>query len=83
MASYGVELTGKEMAYFFFKKKKCPVCGEHMKREKKTESLGKGLSSVELGEFYYGERYEVTLFYRCKKCSRIYSIAELSGETTK
>jgi uncharacterized protein with PIN domain len=81
MASYGVELTGKEIIYFFFKKKRCPICGDKMKKEKKVESLGEGFDSIKLGEYYYGERHEVTLFYRCNKCEKLYSIGELSGET--
>lgn len=80
MASYGVELTGKVIIYFFFKKKSCPVCGKKMKREKKVENLGEGPDSIKLGEYYYGERHEVTIFYRCIKCDKLYSIGELSGE---
>jgi len=68
MSSYGIELTGKEIIYFFFKKKNCPMCGGKMKRHKKVESLGQGLDSVKLGQYYIGERHEVTLFYRCQKC---------------
>ena len=83
MSSYGIEFTGKEMLYFFFKKKKCPVCGEMMKRENKVESLGEGVDNAELGKYYSGERHEVTLFYRCQKCDKLYSIGELSGITRK
>ena len=81
MASYGIELSGKELVYFLFKKKKCPVCNERLKREKKVENLGESFDSVELGKFYYGERHEVTIFYKCAKCDKLYSIRELSGET--
>ena len=80
MASYGVELTGKEIIYFFFKKKSCPVCGKKMRREKKTESLGEGLDSVALGQYYIGERHEITLFYRCAYCNKLCPIGELVGE---
>lgn len=80
MASYGVELSGKEMIYFFFKKKICPACGEKMAREKKVVSLGEGLDSVKLGQSFVGERHEITLFYYCKKCDKLYPIGELAGE---
>lgn len=80
MASYGVELTGKEILYFFFKKKVCPKCGEKMRKEKQVESLGEGVDSVELGKFYIGERHEVTLSYRCVKCNKVYSIGELTKQ---
>lgn len=80
MASYGIELSGKELIYFFFKRKQCPICGSKLKRTKKVEKLGEGLDSVELGKFYYGERHEVTLYYTCEKCDKTYLIGELAGE---
>lgn len=80
MASYSVELTGKEITYFFFKKKSCPVCSKKMKRQKKVESLGEGLDSVKLGQYYIGERHEITLFYQCEDCNKLYTIGELAGE---
>lgn len=81
MASYEVELTGKEILYFFLKKKKCPICSEKMKREKDSKHVGEGLYSLKLGKYYHGDHYDVTIFYRCNKCEKIYSISELSGET--
>ncbi|HEX9061532.1 MAG TPA: hypothetical protein VF941_15235 [Clostridia bacterium] len=84
MASYDVKLTGKDIIYFFFKKKKCPICGEKMKREKKVKSLGKEFDGVKVGKsYYYGGHYEVTLLYKCSKCDKLFSIDELSGETKK
>ena len=77
MSTYSIELTGKEMVYFFFKKKKCPKCSEVMKRHKNIESLGEGIGSVGLDKHYYGENNKVTLIYRCEKCNKMYSISEL------
>lgn len=68
---------------FFFKKKICAACGEKMARQKKVESLGEGLDSVKLGQLFVGDRHEITLFYYCKKCDKLYSIGELSGEKNK
>ena len=79
MASYSIELTGKEIVCFLFKKKICPYCGRKIKREKKIESLGEGLDSVKLGQYYMGERHKVTLFYRCERCNKTYSIEELAS----
>ena len=77
MSTYSIELTGKEMLYFFFKRKKCPSCSGILKRQKNIESLGEGIGSVGLGKYYYGENNKVTLFYRCENCKKLYSISEL------
>lgn len=77
MSTYSLELTGKEMLYFFFKKKVCPICTGKLKRQKNVESLGEGIGSVGLGEYYYGDNNKVTLFYKCEKCNKLYSISEL------
>jgi predicted RNA-binding Zn-ribbon protein involved in translation (DUF1610 family) len=81
MASYNVELNGKEISYFLFAKKKCPVCGQKMRREKHIISLGEGFDSVELGKFYEGECNEVKLYYKCPSCNKVYPITELIKKT--
>lgn len=77
MASYNVELNGKEISYFLFAKKKCPICDRKMKRQKQVISLGEGFDSIEIGKFYEGERKEVRLYYKCQACNKLYSITEL------
>ncbi len=83
VSTYTIELSAKEMVYFFFKKKNCPICFEKMKRLKDAESLGEGIGSAGLGKYYYGERFKVTLYYKCNKCNRVYSIGELVEENKK
>lgn len=48
-----------------------------MKKQKYIESLGEGIGSAGLDKHYYGENNKVTLFYKCEKCNKLYSISEL------
>ncbi|MGE5473703.1 MAG: hypothetical protein ACM3UU_05730 [Ignavibacteriales bacterium] len=78
MASYGIELEFNELIYFLFKRKKCPMCKQKLKRIKSVEQIGEGLDSVKLGQFYYGKKYEVTILYQCDNCKTVCPIAELA-----
>lgn len=37
--SFRYDFTAKELAYFLFKKKTCPKCGEQMKKDKCCETI--------------------------------------------
>lgn len=76
MAYYGMDMSPEELHYFIFKKKKCPICGESMKRQKKIESLGKGFYIC--NHISYGNRYKITMIYKCIKCNKTYSLNELA-----
>lgn len=79
MGSYKTTMSLKEVLYFFFRKKKCPICGKTMRREKRMESLGKGHEfSATLGMGYYGDRYRVHIYYKCENCNKYFSLSELA-----
>lgn len=83
MAYYGMEMNPEELFYFIFKKKKCPICGERIKRQKKIENLGKGSYTI-CRDLSYGNRYEVTMVYKCINCNRTYTLNELvNNENSK
>lgn len=77
-SSYEIELSMRELKFLLFKKKRCPKCDRKMKRTKKSEIIGNGLYSMNLGEFFYGEQHMVKILYCCYNCKTIYSIEDLA-----
>lgn len=79
--SYGIELSGKEMLYLFFKKKICPDCKGILTREKKKVDLGVGISEwdgIDGQTYMYGQRYNVKYIFKCKKCGKEFPLEKLA-----
>ncbi|AQR93136.1 hypothetical protein [Clostridium saccharoperbutylacetonicum] len=68
-----------ELKYLFFKKKKCPMCGNKMEKIESEEY--KGIEQWMSGDGYKSDRevYEVKIFYYCRNCDKKYSLEELAS----
>ncbi|BFH25576.1 hypothetical protein PMJ1TS6_72100 [Paenibacillus melissococcoides] len=65
MTSFEIEFSAKELSYFLFREKRCPICEEMLER-------------VELGKGHVGAANKLGIYYRCVNCDQIYSLTDLS-----
>ncbi len=77
---YEVAFTPKELVYKFFKKKRCPICGEKLHNSNKQHFSGN--KSVNRAKFQMmpnnAKHYEVSLEYYCQHCNISFPISELA-----
>ena len=79
MASYEIEFSTKELVYFLFRRKKCPICKQKLERTKKTTPEENEVSSLELGKKYVGPSNKVELYYSCGECNKLFTLTDLSN----
>lgn len=76
---YEVSFTPKELIYKFFKKKRCPICGEKLYNSNKQSFSG--YKSVNRAKFQMmpnnAKHYDVSVEYYCPNCDISFPISEL------
>lgn len=65
MTSYEIEFSAKELSYFLFREKRCPICEETLQR-------------LELGKGYVESANKLDIYYRCSECNQLFSLTDLS-----
>lgn len=79
---FNYTFTPKELAYYLFRKKVCPLCGGKMEKSKTcTIKEGRELQP-EYGVKYYMDNEPVRdykIFYTCPSCRRTFSLSELAA----
>lgn len=80
---FNYTFTPKELTYYLFKKKKCPLCGGIMTKSKKC-TIKQGCElQPQHGLKNYMDNEDVRdykIFYTCTSCNRTFSLSELAGE---
>lgn len=78
--SFRYDFTAKELAYFLFKKKTCPKCGEQMKKDKCCETIDGSIYNTNSVPLYIQGRQVKHYFYRftCQECGAEFTLTELS-----
>lgn len=66
-----------ELIYYFFRKKKCPVCGSTLRKIKKEDKKGFQIWKTGAGEYEFGNLSIITISYHCPKCRYIKSLNEI------
>lgn len=85
MKSFRYEFTGKELYYFLFANKKCPKCGNKMKKEKGFELLDGSIFSTNSVPLYIQGR-EVKYYhylFNCSKCGTQFTLKNLANKNVK
>lgn len=78
---FNYSFTPKELAYYLFRKKKCPLCGSLMTKSKKyTIKRGCELQPQHGLKNYMDNEpvRDYKIFYTCPSCNRTFSLSELS-----
>ena len=78
--SFRYDFAAKELAYFLFKKKTCPKCGEQMKKDKCCETIDGSVYNTNSVPLYIQGRQVKHYFYRftCQECGAEFTLTELS-----
>lgn len=78
--AFRYDFTGKELAYFLFKKKICPKCKGKMTKSKGYETVeGSALNNKTEDFFVPSARVKHYLyFYTCQACGSEFTLSELS-----
>lgn len=79
--AFQYSFTIKELFYFLFKKKVCPICGREMEKQKKYESVeGSTLNSKSSAFFIQNAKVKKYIyFFYCPDCKSGFSLCELSN----
>lgn len=79
--SYSSEVSPREFKYLVFSKKRCPICGTRMRKEKKRKKMNAQEARAmrarysNVNEYY--DYYRVEFSFICDGCSRSYTLQEL------
>jgi len=82
MKSFRYEFAINELFYFLFGKKKCPKCGNKMKKSKVCEMVDGSKFNTNSVPLYIKAR-EVKYYqyvFNCAKCGTQYTLKELVGK---
>ena len=81
MKAFRYDFTIKELCYYLFAKKSCPVCGSKMKKIKGYEIVDGAIFNEALTPLYIKGSKEVKYYqylYECPKCNSQYKLKELA-----
>lgn len=74
------DFTGKELAYFLFKRKRCPKCGNVMTKKKCAETVdGAKFNTASVPLYIRGREIKYYYYsFTCEKCGAEYMLADLA-----
>lgn len=78
--AFRYDFTGKELAYFLFKKKECPKCNGKLIKSKGYETVEGSIFNTKTAAFFVptAKVKHYLYIFTCKNCGTEFTLSELS-----